>query len=128
MTQLNGKYFKVAAVAGNNVTITNLNGVNIDSTGYTTYTSGGTASRVYTIASPYVSSDDLRLIKFAQSVNQMVLCHPNHSPYVLTLISATNWTLVPIVIGATISPPGTPTLAGSFVYYPQQPQRTIPTV
>ena len=118
MTQLNGKYYKVAAVVGNNVTIANLNGVNIDSTGYTTYTSGGTASRVYTIASPYVSSDDLRLIKFAQSVNQMVLCHPNHSPYVLTLISATNWTLVPIVIGATISPPGTPTLAGSFVYYP----------
>ena len=118
MTQLNEKYFIVSAVAGNNVTIAGLNGTNINSTGYSTYTSGGTASRVYTLASPYTSSDDLRLIKFAQSVNQMVLCHPNHSPYVLTLIAATNWTLVPIVIGATISAPGTPTVSGSFVYFP----------
>lgn len=116
MIQLNQKYYKVVAVVGNNVTIANLNGTNINSTGYSTYTSGGTASRVYTIASPYTSSDDLRLVKFAQSVNQMILCHPNHSPYVLTLISATNWTLVPISIGATISPPGLPTLAGSFVF------------
>ena len=118
MTQINQKYFIITAVAGNNVTIAGLNGTNINSTGYSTYTSGGTASRVYTIASPYTSSDDLRLIKFAQSVNQMILCHPNHAPYVLTLISATNWTLVPVVIGATISAPGTPTLAGSFVYFP----------
>ena len=118
MTQLNEKYFVVSAVVGNNVTIAGLDGTNINSTGYGTYTSGGTASRVYTISSPYTSSDDLRLIKFAQSVNQIVLCHPNHSPYVLTLIAATNWTLVPMVIGATISAPGTPTATGSFVYFP----------
>ena len=105
MTQLNQKYFSILAVAGNNVTLGDLNGASINSTGYGTYTSGGTTSRVYTITSPYTSADNLRLIKFAQSVNQMVLCHPNHTPYVLTLVSATNWTLLPINIGASIVAP-----------------------
>lgn len=108
MTQLNQKYYIVLVVAGNNVTLAGLNGVGVDSLAYNTYVSGGTASRVYTINSPYTSSDDLRLVKYAQSVNQMVICHPNYSPYVLTLVSATNWTLVPISIGATISAPTAP--------------------
>ena len=102
---INQKYFSILAVAGNNVTLGDLNGASINSTGYGTYTSGGTTSRVYTITSPYTSADNLRLIKFAQSVNQMVLCHPNHTPYVLTLVSATNWTLLPINIGASIVAP-----------------------
>jgi len=60
---------------------------------------------IYTIASPYTSAE-LSQLKFAQNVNQLIICHPNHPPYILTLISATNWTLVPITFGATISPPG----------------------
>ena len=32
----------------------------------------------------------------------MILCHPNHPVYVLNLITATNWTLTPAVIGATV--------------------------
>src|SRR5216684_2534078 len=73
----------------------------------------------YTIPSPYTSAE-LYQIKFAQNVNQLILCHPNHPPYVLTLISATNWTLVPIVIGTTVGTPTSPivntTLAGGTVY------------
>lgn len=105
MTQLNGKYYKITNVAGNNLTLAGLNGAAINSTGYGTYVSGGTTARVYTIASPYTSADDLRLIKFAQSINQMILCHPNHTPYVLTLVTATNWTLAPITIGSTATTP-----------------------
>ena len=105
MTQLNGRYFRVQAVSGDDVTIGDLNGVDIDSLAYSAYTGGGTAARIYTIPSPYTSADDLRLIKFAQNINQMVLCHPNHTPYILTLVTATNWTLIPIDVGASISSP-----------------------
>lgn len=69
--------------------------------------SGGTP---YTIASPY-SSSELPQLRFAQNVNEMVLCHPNHPPYLLTLISATNWTLAPITFGSTIAAPGSPSVA-----------------
>jgi hypothetical protein len=121
MTQLNNRYFKVLAVAGNDITLGYLNGSNIDSTAYTTYSSAGTAARIYTISSPYTSADNLRLIKFAQSTDQMILCHPKHPVYVLTLISANNWSLIPATFGSTIAAPAAPTvtttLAAGSVYY-----------
>jgi len=114
MTQLNGRYFSVTNVAGNNVTIANLNGVAINATAYGAYTSGGTSARVYTITSPYLAAD-LAKVKYAQNVSQMVLCHPSYNPYVLTLITATNWTLVPITIGSTAT---IPTIFGTAATFP----------
>jgi hypothetical protein len=114
MTQLNGRYFKVTNAAGSAVTIANLQGVPVDSTLYNVYASGGTASRVYTITSPYAAAD-LAKLKYAQNVNQMVLTHPSYQPYVLTLVTATNWTLLPIVIGTTA---GAPTVAGVAATFP----------
>jgi len=114
MTQLNDKFYIVSNVAGNNVTLQTLRNVNVNSTGYTAYSSGGTAAKVYKINSPYTSADNLRLIKFAQSVNQMVLCHPNHDPYVLTIVEADNWTLLPLEIGASVDPPAEPTVTSTF--------------
>src|SRR5229473_3363187 len=72
-----------------------------------------TAHRVYTITSPYQASE-LAGLKFVQNVNQLYICHPNYPPYVLTLNSATNWTLAPIVIGATIGAPGISSIGTSL--------------
>ena len=66
MTQLNGRYFKVINVVGTAVSIGDLNGVNINSTGYTAYTSGGTSGTLYTISTPYAGAD-LALLKFSQT-------------------------------------------------------------
>ena len=104
MTQLDGRYFKITATTTNTITLANLNGVPIDSTLYSTYTSGGVVQRVYTIATPYAAAD-LALLKFAQSTNQMILCHPNYPPYILSVVTATNWTLAPIVVGSTATAP-----------------------
>ena len=104
MTQLNGRYFSITNVTGASITIADLNGVAINSTGYNAYVSGGTSGRVYTITSPYAAAD-LELIKFAQNVNQLILCHPSYKPYNLTIITAANWTLLPITFGSTASAP-----------------------
>lgn len=104
MTQLNGKYFIVVVTGANTFTLTNLNGVAIDSTAYTAYSSGGTIARVYTLPSPYASAD-LALLKYAQNVNTLVITHSSYVPYVLTLTAATNWSLVSILFGASISAP-----------------------
>ncbi len=101
MTELNDRYFIVSAVAGAAVTLHDLFGNAVNSTGYGAYTSGGTAARIYTISSPYTSATDLRLLKFVQNVNQMFVCHPDHPTYVLTLVTAANWTMVALVIGST---------------------------
>lgn len=113
MTQLNGKYYSVT-VSGSAVSLFDLNGNPIDSTGYTTYTTGGTTSRVYTIPSPYAASD-LANVKFAQNVNEMILCHPSYPPYILTLITAANWTMLPITFGTTAA---TPTGAFGTLIFP----------
>lgn len=103
MTELNGNYYSVS-VSGASVSLFDLNGNPVDTTGFTTYISGGTASRVYTLPSPYLAAD-LALIKFAQNVTQMVLCHPSYPPYILTYTSAASWTLAPILFGSTVTTP-----------------------
>jgi hypothetical protein len=103
MTQLNGRYFAVSHVAGNLVTINDLDGDHSDGTGYGAYTSGGTAGRIYTIGSPYAAAD-LALIKYAQTTTEMVLCHSKYVPYVLTIISPTTWSLTPITFGTSMGP------------------------
>lgn len=109
MTQLNGNYYSVLNVAGNNLTIGDLNGVAVNSTSYGTYVSGGTTQRVYTLSTPYAAAD-LALLKFAQNVNLLILTHPSYVPYVLTLVSAANWTLNAIQFGPTITAPAAPTV------------------
>lgn len=120
MTQLNGKYFQVTNLTANTISLQDLNGNNINSTGYSIYTAGGTIARVYTLVSPYAAAD-LATLKYAQNVNTLVLCHSSYAPYVLTLISATNWTILPITFGSTIGAPtgvaSTSTFAAGAVNY-----------
>src|SRR5258705_3869926 len=104
MTQLNNNTYIVAGVAANTFTLTDLFGNAADTTTFVAYTSGGLAQRIYTITSPYQASEVFG-IRYTQNVNQLILCHPNYPTYVLTLISATNWTIVPMVIGSTLSAP-----------------------
>lgn len=120
MTQANGKFFKVRVATGGSITLYDLFGNPVDSTAWGVWTSGGTTQRVYTIASPYAAAD-LEQIKFAQNVVDLILCHPNYQPYVLTYTAATNWSLSAITFGTTISAPtgvgGMTTMGGGTTYY-----------
>lgn len=104
MTQLNGKYYKITKIDNDHFSLQTLNGVNVDTTGYTTYTSGGTSARVYTLTTPYVAAD-LALLKFAQNVDKLIITHPNYAPRVLTIVSANNWTIGVITFGPTLTAP-----------------------
>lgn len=112
ITNVNTRYFIISAATATNFSVTDLFGNVITMTG--TYTSGGTAQRVFTITSPYAAAD-LSLLKFSQNVNQMIICNQNYQPYVLTLNTATNWTLLPIVFGATVSAPTAVTVTNSGI-------------
>jgi len=57
MTQVNGRTFKVDVLTANTFSLLDpLTDANINSTGYPAYTSGGTASAIYEIASPYTAA------------------------------------------------------------------------
>lgn len=113
MTQVNGNYYTVAGAAANTFQLADLFGNLINTTAYTAYTSGGTVSRVYTLTSPYTSTE-LAQLKFAQDVNVMIFNHPNYATYSLTLTSATNWTLAAVTIGSTVSVPTGQAVASSL--------------
>jgi hypothetical protein len=95
MTQVNGKRFKVASVTANTFALQDIDGVNVNTTSYTTYTSGGIANRVYTLTTTYLTAD-LFEIKYAQSADVMYLCHPDYSVKKLSRTGHTSWTITEV--------------------------------
>lgn len=101
MTQLNGKMYLINVVDVNHYTLTDTDGNAIDSTGFSTYTSGGTASRVYTITTPYAVVDltdtlgNLKL-KFLQLNNVLYMYHTAYQTQKLLRNGNTNWSVVPV--------------------------------
>lgn len=108
MVQLNGRTFLTAGVTANTFTLTDLDGVPIDTTAYSVFTAGGTVARVFTLGTPYAGSD-LALLKFAQNADVMTLTHPSYKPQLLTRVQHYSWSIVPLVFNPTISIPQAPT-------------------
>lgn len=116
--QFNSLFYKVT-VSGSIVTLFDVNGVAFDATSFSTYITGGTISRVYTIVSPY-SAADLALLKFAQSASTMTLTHPSYVPYTLTSSGPTSWAFAAITFGASVTAPtglGSSATTGTGAYY-----------
>lgn len=66
----------------------------------------------YQIASQYNASDLFPNqatgnpgLKFVQNVTSMIITHPAYPAMVLTIVSATDWTLTPVTYGPTIATP-----------------------
>ncbi len=113
MTQLNGRYVKVANVnaGANTFELTDIHGgANINTTGFDAYVSGGTTSRVYTLASPYLEAD-LFDLHFVQSADVLTITHPSYETRELRRLTATSWSLAVVTFAPTLATPAAPTLA-----------------
>ena len=95
MTQVNGKRFVVASVATNTFALQDIDAVNVNTTSYTAYSSGGIANRVYTLTTTYLTAD-LPQLKFAQSADVMYICHPDYSVKKLSRTGHTSWTITEV--------------------------------
>lgn len=104
MTELNGRNFKVANVTTNTFELQTMDGTDLDSTGYTTYVSGGTASKVYEIQTPYLSAD-ISELKYVQSADVVTITHPSYSPRKLERSGHTTWTLTEYVFAPDMDAP-----------------------
>ncbi|MCG8394197.1 MAG: hypothetical protein MI745_14055 [Pseudomonadales bacterium] len=94
MIELNDKRYRVANVTANTFELTDIDGNNIDGTAFSAYVTGGTAKRVYEIASPY-STSDLSNLKYDQLGDIMYIAAGGKSvrPQKLVRSSATSWTI-----------------------------------
>ena len=92
MTEVNGKTFKVASKTTNTFELQDVDGSNVDTSGYTTYSSAGTINKIYQITTTYVTADLFNL-KFAQSADTMYIVHPTYKPQKLTRSAHASWTI-----------------------------------
>ena len=95
MTEVNSKRFLVANKATNTFELTDKDGTNINSSTFTTYTSGGVANKVFEITTPYTTAQ-LFDLKFAQSADVMYITHPEHEVEKLSRTAHTAWTLTDV--------------------------------
>ena len=91
MTELNGRNYIVANASTNTYSLKDLFGNNINSTNYTTYTSGGSTDEIYETATPYASADVFNL-RFAQSADVMYFAHPSYAIRTLSRTDHNAWT------------------------------------
>ena len=103
MTELNGRNYLIANSTTNTFTLTDLFGVAVNTTNFTTFTSGGTATEIYEIASPYAEAD-LFDVRFAQSADTMYLVHPSYDIRTLTRTDHNAWTFATLSITGSPSP------------------------
>src|SRR5262245_31672998 len=101
MPQINNRYFIIQNLIGSSFEIFDANTqLAVNSTNWGNFNQPWTMQEVYTIGTPWLG-DELRMLKFSQNASVMNITHPNHPPYKLTLISATNWFLEQAVFGST---------------------------
>jgi hypothetical protein len=111
MTELNGRNYIVANSASGTYSLQDLFGNDIDSTGYTAYTSGGSTDKIYEEATPYAAADVFDL-RFAQSADIMYFAHPSYAVRTLSRTNHNAWTFDVAVINEN----NTPTITGSDNY------------
>ena len=112
MTALNGRFVDITVTRATEFT------VGIDTSGFAAFTSGGTAARVYTLATPYGVAD-LAALKYEQSADTMTLTHKNYAPRKLTRAGHAAWTLSLITFAPSQQPPTgvSSSSAGTAQYY-----------
>ena len=95
MTEVNGKRFLVADKTTNTFELQDKDGVDINSSSFTTYTSGGVSNKVFELTTPYTTAQ-LFDLKFAQSADVMYITHPEHEVEKLSRTGHTSWTLTDV--------------------------------
>ncbi len=94
MWEVNNRRFTVAHVdtGAKTFELQTVNGVTIDGTAFTAYTSDGQAQRVYTLTTTYLE-EDLFQLKFVQSADVLYIYHVDYPTKTLSRTADASWTL-----------------------------------
>ena len=92
MKELNNQFFRVANVATNTFELQDAYGVNVDSTNFATYTSGGSINKVYEIDTP-IEEAYIHELHTAQNADVIDITHQKYPPMRLSRTGHTAWTL-----------------------------------
>lgn len=112
MPEATGRIIQVGATTADTFEMLDHRGNNLDTTGFTAYSSGGNVTRVHTVVSPF-APEDLAKVKYHQRKDEVAFTHPDYPVQILTRLGATSWTLVEETFGTSLASPGQPTLTPS---------------
>ena len=114
MTQLNNRSFVVDAVTTDTFALRDNHNTAFSGASFSAYISGGTASKIYEVASPYTIAD-IPHLKIAQNADVIYIVHRSYASYKLTRLSQTSWTLTTFT--RTSDPFGAGNYPGSVAFY-----------
>ena len=103
MSELKARNYLIANSTTNTFTLTDLFGVAINTTSFTTYSSGVTTAKIYEVTTPYTSAQ-IGDVRFAQSADVMYLVHPSHAIRTLSRSAHNSWTLATATISGSPNP------------------------
>ena len=103
MAELKSRNYLVAGSSTNTFTLTDLYGVAIDTTSFTTFDSGVTTAKIYEVATPYTSAQ-VNDVRFAQSADVMYIVHPSHAIRTLSRTDHNAWTFATPTINENNTP------------------------
>ena len=92
MTELNGKYYLIKNKTTNTFELTDVDSTNINGSSFTSYSSAGTAARVHTLTTTFLTVD-IPDLQFAQSADILYIAHPNYVPKKMTRTGHAAWTI-----------------------------------
>lgn len=97
MTQLNGNHYFVTVTGAATLTLQDLDGNNVDGTGYGAFTSGGNIFRAMQVTTPYTeaeltsSVDGTFQLSMVQSADVVYICHGEHITQKLVRVTANDF-------------------------------------
>ena len=102
---VNERRFNIVVVDADHFSISDqVTSVGVNTTAWTAYTSGGTASRIYTVVSPYAIADTLTM-EVTQNADVMTITHPSYPPTQLGRTSSTSWAFTTPTFAPSQVPP-----------------------
>lgn len=106
MSEVHNKTYLVNNKSTNTFELQDLDGVDVDTSGFTAYSSGGTVARIKTVLTPYLEVE-LPTLKFTHAGDVMTIAHPNHALRELSRGTAGHYDFSLNIIAFTpsISPP-----------------------
>lgn len=115
MEELNDQFFKVRSVVdANNITLEDTLGDDIDSTDFTTYSSGGTAARIFEIATPF-EYDHLEELHYTQNSDTILTARHRYPPFFITRLDHDDWHITTGQLSSPVNITGiTKALSGVF--------------
>lgn len=103
MTEINGKRYVVNNALTNTFELIQ-DGANVDSTGYSAYTSGGIVERVYEITTPFTTTE-LPNLKWTQQADTMYIASSTKPLQKLLRTGSTSWSIADIAYDTVAWPP-----------------------